>query len=60
MDFVTPLGRLKHQRETGLRPVNQRKISKAVRRATSLALLPRTHAHPEMLRRPGPWSRRNG
>lgn len=58
LDFVTALGRLKHQKETGLRPVNQRKISKAVRRASALGLLPRTHAHPEMLRRPGPWQRK--
>jgi len=57
MDFMTSMGRIKHQRETGLRPVNQRKIAKAIRRSMCLGFLPRVHAHPEMLRRPGPWSR---
>ena len=48
-DFLTPLGRIKHRRETGLRPVNQRKIAKAIRRAVAMGLLPSVHKHPEVM-----------
>lgn len=47
--FVTPLGRLMHRNQTGLRAVNQRKISKAVRRAVGMGLMPSVHKHPEIL-----------
>ena len=47
--FLTPMGRLMHRRDTGLRAVNQRKISKAVRRAVSMGLLPAVHRHPEIM-----------
>ena len=47
--FTTPLGRLMHRRDTGLRAVNQRKISKAVRRAVGMGLIPAVHKHPEIL-----------
>jgi small subunit ribosomal protein S18 len=47
--FVTETGRIKGFRETGLRPVNQRKIAKAVRRAVGLGLMPSVYKHPEVL-----------
>lgn len=54
-EFTSTMGRIKHPRETGLRPVNQRKIAKAIRRAVGMGFMPSVHVHPEMLRRPGPW-----
>ncbi|KAK4144159.1 ribosomal protein S18 [Dichotomopilus funicola] len=49
-DFMTPMGRIKHSSETGLRPVNQRKMAKAIRRAIGMGLHPSVHRHPEILR----------
>ena len=46
---MTPMGRIKHSRETGLRPVNQRKMARAIRRAIGLGIHPSVHAHPEIL-----------
>ncbi|PLB50479.1 ribosomal protein S18 [Aspergillus steynii IBT 23096] len=48
-EFITPMGRIKHRNVTGLRPVNQRKIAKAIRRAVGLGLMPSVHRHPEIL-----------
>ncbi|KAF9891268.1 hypothetical protein FE257_004832 [Aspergillus nanangensis] len=48
-EYITPLGRIKHRSTTGLRPVNQRKIAKAIRRAIGLGLMPSVHKHPEIL-----------
>lgn len=48
-EFMTPLGRIKHRRDTGLRAVNQRKIAKAIRRAIGLGLMPSVHKHPEVV-----------
>ncbi|KAL9614227.1 MAG: hypothetical protein Q9167_001248 [Letrouitia subvulpina] len=48
-EFVSSTGRIKHSRETGLRPVNQRRMAKAVRRAVGMGLMPSVHKHPEML-----------
>ncbi|KAJ6007978.1 hypothetical protein N7540_011954 [Penicillium herquei] len=48
-EYVSPMGRIKHRGETGLRPVNQRKIAKAIRRAMGLGLMPSVHRHPEIL-----------
>ncbi|KAI4253807.1 MAG: hypothetical protein LQ352_003475 [Teloschistes flavicans] len=48
-EYVSSMGRLRHRRETGLRGVNQRRISKAVRRAVGMGFLPSVHKHPEML-----------
>jgi small subunit ribosomal protein S18 len=48
-EYVSALGRIKHRDQTGLRPVNQRKISKAIRRAMGLGLMPSVHRHPEIL-----------
>lgn len=49
-DFVSDMGRIRPASETGLRPVNQRKVAKAVRRAQALGLMPSVHKHPEVLR----------
>ncbi|KAI9787527.1 MAG: hypothetical protein M1839_000057 [Geoglossum umbratile] len=50
-EYVSPMGRIKHSRETGLRPKNQRRIAKAIRRAIGLGLMPSVHKHPELLER---------
>ena len=50
-DFITDMGRIRPGKETGLRPVNQRKVAKAVRRAVALGLMPSVHKHPEILKR---------
>ncbi|KAK5050497.1 hypothetical protein LTR84_003778 [Exophiala bonariae] len=50
-DYMTDMGRVKHSKLTGLRPVNQRKIAKAIRRAIALGLMPSIHKHPEVLKR---------
>lgn len=47
---MTTMGRIRHSSDTGLRPVNQRKIAKAVRRAIGMGLHPSVHRHPEILR----------
>ncbi|EAW18329.1 mitochondrial 37S ribosomal bS18m domain-containing protein [Aspergillus fischeri NRRL 181] len=48
-EYITPMGRIKHRSTTGLRPVNQRKIAKAIRRAIGIGLMPSVHRHPEIL-----------
>lgn len=48
-EYMTPMGRIKHSAETGLRKVNQRKIAKAIRRSIGLGLMPSVHRHPEIL-----------
>ena len=48
-EYMTPMGRIKHRSTTGLRPVNQRKIAKAIRRSIGLGLMPSVHKHPEIL-----------
>jgi len=47
---MTPMGRIKGSSETGLRPVNQRKIAKAIRRTVGLGMMPSVYRHPEILR----------
>lgn len=49
-EFMTPMGRIRHSDGTGLRPVNQRKMAKAVRRAIGLGLHPSVYKHPELLK----------
>lgn len=44
------MGRIKHSHDTGLRPVNQRKMAKAIRRAIGMGLHPSVHRHPEIMR----------
>ena len=46
---MTEAGRIKHPTHTGLRPVNQRKIAKAIRRAIGIGLIPSVHYHPELI-----------
>ncbi|KAF2996423.1 hypothetical protein E8E13_002964 [Curvularia kusanoi] len=45
-EYMTETGRIKHSKNTGLRPKNQRKIAKAIRRAIGLGLMPSVHRHP--------------
>jgi small subunit ribosomal protein S18 len=49
-EHITKMGRIRHSRDTGLRPVNQRRMAKAVRRAIGMGLHPSIHKHPELLR----------
>jgi small subunit ribosomal protein S18 len=49
-EYMTEMGRIKHRRETSLRPVNQRRMAKAIRRAIGIGLMPGVHRHPEILR----------
>ena len=48
-EFMTSMGMIKHSKHTGLRPVNQRKMAKAIRRAIGLGIHPSVHRHPELL-----------
>ncbi|KAI9751783.1 MAG: hypothetical protein M1815_000913 [Lichina confinis] len=48
-EFTSTMGRIKHSQSTGLRPVNQRRIAKAIRRAVGIGLMPRVYHHPELL-----------
>jgi small subunit ribosomal protein S18 len=49
---MTAFGRIKKGRVNGLRPVNQRKMAKAIRRAVGLGIHPSVHLHPEILLAP--------
>lgn len=50
-EYVTEMGRIRHSSDTNLRPVNQRRMARAVRRAIGVGILmPSTHRHPEILR----------
>ncbi|KAI5356501.1 Putative ribosomal protein S18 [Septoria linicola] len=50
-EYMTDMGRIRHSNETNLRPVNQRRMAKAIRRAIGVGvLMPSTHRHPEILR----------
>jgi ribosomal protein S18 len=53
-EYMTEMGRIKHSSQTGLRPVNQRKIAKAIRRAIGLGLMPSVHRHPLVLKKINP------
>jgi small subunit ribosomal protein S18 len=57
-DFSTNYGSIMHSKQTGLRRVNQRKVSKAIRRAIGMGLAPSVHRHPEILKRE--YERRRG
>ncbi|TVY16129.1 Mitochondrial 37S ribosomal protein rsm18 [Lachnellula arida] len=48
-EYMTDMGRIKHSKETGLRPVNQRRIARAIRRSIGIGLMPSVHKHPEIL-----------
>ncbi|KAI8939074.1 hypothetical protein NX059_004913 [Plenodomus lindquistii] len=53
-EYMTETGRIKHSRDTGLRPKNQRKVAKAIRRAIGLGLMPSVHRHPLVLKKSSP------
>ena len=38
-------------KQTGLRPVNQRKIAKAIRRSVGMGIMPSIYRHPELLQK---------
>ena len=48
-EYMTPMGRIKHSKDTGLRPVNQRRIARAIRRSIGMGLMPSVYKHPEIL-----------
>jgi small subunit ribosomal protein S18 len=48
-EYMTPMGRIKHSKDTGLRPVNQRRIARTIRRTIGMGLMPSVHKHPEIL-----------
>ncbi|KAL9079906.1 MAG: hypothetical protein Q9157_001245 [Trypethelium eluteriae] len=50
-EFMTETGRIKHSNATGLRPRNQRRLAKAIRRAIGIGIMPSVHKHPELLGR---------
>ncbi|KAK5946344.1 hypothetical protein PMZ80_000486 [Knufia obscura] len=50
-EYITEQGRIRPRSQTGLRPVNQRRLAKAIRRAQALGLMPTVHKHPELMRR---------
>lgn len=50
-EFTTQMGRIKKGSESGLRPRNQRKMAKAIRRAVGIGLLPSSYRHPELISR---------
>jgi small subunit ribosomal protein S18 len=55
-EYVTEMGRIRHSSDTGLRPVNQRRMAKAVRRAIGMGLIPSVYRHPELLKEKLPES----
>lgn len=50
-EYITDQGRIRPRSQTGLRPVNQRRLAKAIRRAQALGLMPTVHKHPEIMRK---------
>ncbi|KAJ0165668.1 37S ribosomal protein RSM18, mitochondrial [Colletotrichum tanaceti] len=50
-EFMTPFGQIEHSKFTGLRPVNQRRMAKAIRRAIGMGIHPSVHHHPELLKK---------
>lgn len=49
-EYVTEMGRIRKSTDTALRPVNQRRMAKAIRRAIGIGLIPSVYRHPELLR----------
>ncbi|QUC15882.1 uncharacterized protein UV8b_00123 [Ustilaginoidea virens] len=49
-EFTTSSGQIIHSSGTSLRPVNQRKIAKMIRRVQGMGIYPTIHDHPEMIR----------
>jgi small subunit ribosomal protein S18 len=48
-EYMTPMGRIERSEKTGLRPVNQRRIARAIRRSIGIGIMPSVHRHPEIL-----------
>ncbi|KAL1900648.1 hypothetical protein Sste5346_002373 [Sporothrix stenoceras] len=48
-EYVTSMGRIRHSSDTMLRPVNQRRMARAIRRSIGMGFHPSTHKHPEIL-----------
>ena len=46
---MTSMGHIQHSKLTGLRPVNQRKVAKTIRRAMGMGIHPSVHRHPELI-----------
>ncbi|KAL6857670.1 hypothetical protein ACO1O0_005112 [Amphichorda felina] len=49
-EYTNRTGQILPSTKTGLRPVNQRKLSKMIRRAIGMGIYPSVHDHPEVLR----------
>ncbi|OAQ61744.1 ribosomal protein S18 [Pochonia chlamydosporia 170] len=49
-EFTTSSGQIVHSAGTRLRPVNQRKVAKMIRRVQGMGIYPTIHDHPEMIR----------
>jgi small subunit ribosomal protein S18 len=49
-EYMTTFGQIKHHSQTGLRPKNQRKMAKAIRRVIGMGIHPSVHHHPELLK----------
>ncbi|TDZ39765.1 37S ribosomal protein RSM18 [Colletotrichum sidae] len=49
-EFMSSFGQILHSTDTGLRPVNHRKMAKAIRRAIGMGIHPSVHQHPEILK----------
>lgn len=49
-EFTSSSGQINHSSSTGLRPVNQRKIAKMIRRIQGMGIYPTIHDHPELIR----------
>ncbi|KAL3963354.1 hypothetical protein ACCO45_000358 [Purpureocillium lilacinum] len=49
-EFTSSSGQITHSAGTGLRPANQRKIAKMIRRVQGMGIYPTIHDHPEMIR----------
>lgn len=43
------MGHVQHSNNSTLRPVNQRKVAKTIRRAMGMGIHPSIHRHPELL-----------
>jgi small subunit ribosomal protein S18 len=49
-EYINPVGQILPSSQTGLRPRNQRKMAKMVRRAMGMGIHPSVHGHPEIIR----------
>ncbi|KAG5949266.1 hypothetical protein E4U60_006857 [Claviceps pazoutovae] len=49
-EFTNAAGQVLPSSATGLRPVNQRKVAKMIRRAQGMGIYPTVHEHPELIR----------